>query len=102
MRCSRALSSRFCLGFFVRLTCFAVFVIDIGVPRNVDPQVDELDAVFRYDIDDLTAVADENADERRREQVQAEAIVVEEQQNFDGWFSALRAVPTINMIAAQT
>jgi glutamyl-tRNA reductase len=72
-----------------------VFVIDIGVPRNVDPAVDDLDAVFRYDIDDLTAVADENVEERRREQVRAEAIVAEEQQNFDGWFAALRAVPTI-------
>jgi glutamyl-tRNA reductase len=72
-----------------------VFVIDIGVPRNVDPAVDALDAVFRYDIDDLSAVADENSDERRREQVQAEAIVAQEQQNFDGWFAALRAVPTI-------
>jgi glutamyl-tRNA reductase len=72
-----------------------VFVIDIGVPRNVDPAVDALDAVFRYDIDDLSALADENAKERRREQVQAEAIVAQEHQNFDGWFAALRAVPTI-------
>ena len=72
-----------------------VFVIDIGVPRNADPEIDALDAVFRYDIDDLSAVADENTEERRREQVLAEAIVAEEQQRFEGWFTALRAVPTI-------
>ena len=72
-----------------------VFVIDIGVPRNVDPAIDSLDAVYRYDIDDLSTVADENTEERRREQVRAEAIVAEEQQHFDGWFAALRAVPTI-------
>ncbi len=78
-----------------------VFVIDIGVPRNVDPAVDRLDAVFRYDIDDLSAVADENVEERRREQAQAEAIVAQEQQNFDGWFAALRAVPTIKHLRSR-
>jgi glutamyl-tRNA reductase len=78
-----------------------ILVIDIGVPRNADPAIDALDPVYRYDIDDLAAVADENADERRREQVKAEAIVSEEQQRFDGWFTALRAVPTIQHLRAR-
>jgi glutamyl-tRNA reductase len=72
-----------------------IFVIDIGVPRNADPAIDELDDVYRYDIDDLASLADENAEERHRETARAEAIVAEEQQRFDGWFAALRAVPTI-------
>jgi len=72
-----------------------VFVIDIGVPRNVDPSVNELDDVYLFDLDDLAGVAEENAEERRRETVRAEAIVAEEQQNFQGWMSALQAVPTI-------
>lgn len=72
-----------------------IFVIDIGVPRNADPAIDRLDDVYRYDIDALAAVASENAEERRREQARAEAIVAEEQQRFEGWFAALRAVPTI-------
>jgi glutamyl-tRNA reductase len=72
-----------------------MFVIDIGVPRNVDPAVDRLDGVYLYDIDDLGALASENAEKRRRETARAEAIVAEEQQRFDGWFAALRAVPTI-------
>jgi glutamyl-tRNA reductase len=72
-----------------------IFVIDIGVPRNADPAIDRLDDVYRYDVDALTAVASENAEERRREQARAEAIVGEEQQRFEGWFAALRAVPTI-------
>jgi glutamyl-tRNA reductase len=72
-----------------------IFVIDIGVPRNADPEIDRLDDVYRYDIDALAAVASGNAEERRREQARAEAIVAEEQQRFEGWFAALRAVPTI-------
>jgi len=72
-----------------------LFVIDIGVPRNADPAIDAIDNLFRYDLDDLGAVARENAQERAREAERAKAIVDEEQQRFDGWFAALRAVPTI-------
>ena len=72
-----------------------VFVIDLGVPRNVDPAVNGLDDVYLFDLDDLSGVAEENAEERRRETIRAEAIVAEEQQNFAGWLSALQAVPTI-------
>ncbi|HXV37765.1 MAG TPA: glutamyl-tRNA reductase, partial [Myxococcota bacterium] len=72
-----------------------LFVIDIGVPRNADPAIDAIDNLYRYDLDDLASIADENAEQRRREAERATAIVVEEQQRFDGWFAALRAVPTI-------
>jgi glutamyl-tRNA reductase len=72
-----------------------LFVVDLGVPRNVDPRVDELDGVYLYDVDDLGRVAEANAEERRRERVRAEAIVLEEAQRFDGWLAALAAVPTI-------
>ena len=72
-----------------------LFVIDIGVPRNAETEVNQLDNVYLYDIDDLGAVAEENAEQRRRETVHAERLVTEEQQRFDGWFAALRAVPTI-------
>jgi glutamyl-tRNA reductase len=78
-----------------------IFVIDIGVPRNADPEIDRLDDVYRYDIDALASVARENADGRRIEQARAEAIVAEEQQRFEGWFSALRAVPTIRDLRAR-
>ena len=72
-----------------------LFVIDIGVPRNADPAIDAIDNLYRYDLDDLGAVASENTEQRAREAERAMAIVVEEQQRFDGWFAALRAVPTI-------
>jgi glutamyl-tRNA reductase len=78
-----------------------IFVIDIGVPRNAEPEIHRLDNVYLYDIDDLVSVADDNAEQRRRETVRAEAIVVEEQQRFDGWFAALRAVPTIRHLRAR-
>jgi len=72
-----------------------LFVIDIGVPRNADPAIDAIENLYRYDLDDLGAVASTNAEQRAREAERGMAIVVEEQQRFDGWFAALRAVPTI-------
>lgn len=72
-----------------------IFMIDIGVPRNVDPAVNDLDNVYLYDLDDMAGVAEANAEERRREVVHAEAVVLEEQQRFEGWLAALTAVPTI-------
>ena len=72
-----------------------IFVIDIGVPRNVDPAVNDLDNVYLYDLDDMSGVAEANAEERRREVVHAEEIVLEEQQRFEGWLAARSAVPTI-------
>jgi glutamyl-tRNA reductase len=72
-----------------------LFLIDIGVPRNVDPGVHDLDAAFLYDLDDLQQVAASNEQERRRESERAERIVSEEYQHFDGWLQALHAVPTI-------
>jgi len=72
-----------------------VFVIDIGVPRNADPEINRLDNAYLYDIDDLGSMARENEEQRRRETARAEAIVEEQRQRFDGWLAALRAVPTI-------
>jgi glutamyl-tRNA reductase len=78
-----------------------IFAIDLGVPRNVDPAVNQLDDVYLYDVDDLSGVAEANAEERRRETVRAEAIVQEEVERFDGWLGALRAVPTIRRLRAR-
>jgi glutamyl-tRNA reductase len=60
--------------------------------------VNDLDNVYLYDLDDMSGLADANAEERRREVVRAEEIVREEQQRFEGWLAALGAVPTIRLL----
>jgi len=79
-----------------------LFVIDIGVPRNADPAIDALDNVYRYDLDDLGKIAMKNSELRQHEAERANAIVVEEQQRFDGWMASRRVVPTIRDIRART
>jgi glutamyl-tRNA reductase len=72
-----------------------IFLIDMGVPRNIDPAVNGFDNAYLYDIDDLHGVAAANEEERRRESLAGERIVLEEQERFAGWMVALQAVPTI-------
>jgi glutamyl-tRNA reductase len=72
-----------------------LFLIDIGVPRNIDAGVHELDSAYLYDLDDLQDVAAANEKERRRESERAERIILEEREHFDGWLVTLQAVPTI-------
>jgi len=78
-----------------------IFVIDLGVPRNAESEINAFENVYLYDIDDLGSVADDNARERTREAVRGEEIVAEQQQRFDGWFAALRAVPTIRHLRSR-
>lgn len=72
-----------------------MFLVDMSVPRNFDPAINDLDNVYLYDIDDLSGVAEINRDERGREAIKAEAIVDEEVDSFCRWMSGLDAVPTI-------
>ncbi len=72
-----------------------LFFIDIAVPRDVEPRVNEIDNVYLYDIDDLQGVVDLNREERNKEAVRAEHIIDEETLKFDMWMSTLDAVPTI-------
>jgi len=72
-----------------------VFIIDISVPRNIDPEINDLPNVYLYDVDDLQGVVDSNVEERRKEADKAEAIIMEEIETFQRWQSSLDAVPTI-------
>ncbi|HON99371.1 MAG TPA: glutamyl-tRNA reductase [Syntrophales bacterium] len=72
-----------------------LFLIDIAVPRDIDPEAGELDNVFLYNMDDLQDVADENMRMRREEAQQAEGIVAEETERFMEWLKTLAVVPTI-------
>ncbi|MFB3926509.1 MAG: glutamyl-tRNA reductase [Syntrophales bacterium] len=72
-----------------------LFLIDIAVPRDIDPAAGEIDNVYLYNIDDLQGVVDGNIRSRAVEAEKAEAIVDEEVLRFSHWFSSLEAVPTI-------
>jgi glutamyl-tRNA reductase len=73
----------------------ALFIIDIAVPRDVDPKAGEIEQVFLYNIDDLQAIVRENLEKRGAEVGRAEQIVEEEVQKFATWQRAREAVPTI-------
>lgn len=75
-----------------------MFLIDLGVPRNFDERLNELENVYLYDIDDLDAVADKSRSERQREAEKAEMLVEEEIESFLRWMRELEIVPAINDI----
>lgn len=73
----------------------AVFIIDISVPRNIDPTINDLDSVYLYDVDDLQGVVDSNMHERQKEALKGHDIIEEEVEVFNAWLHSLDAVPTI-------
>jgi glutamyl-tRNA reductase len=72
-----------------------MFLIDIAVPRDIDPKVNDLDNVYLYDVDDLQGVVQANLKERQKEAHRAEAIVREEIGQFHIWLANLEVKPTI-------
>ncbi|HXB64312.1 MAG TPA: glutamyl-tRNA reductase [Solirubrobacteraceae bacterium] len=78
-----------------------LLLIDIAVPRDVDPRCAALEGVTLYDIDDLQRVVARNLDTRASEIPRAERIVEEEIQRFAGWLGQLDALPTISALREQ-
>ncbi|MFH1350140.1 MAG: glutamyl-tRNA reductase [Pseudomonadota bacterium] len=72
-----------------------LFLIDIAVPRDVEPRVNDLGNVYVYDIDDLRGVTEINMAQRKQEALKAERIVEEEVIKFEKWLKTLEVVPTI-------
>ena len=72
-----------------------MFFIDIAVPRDVDPTINEIDNVYVYDIDDLQGLVESNKEERKKQVQQAEEIVAQGVEAFQGWLRTLEVVPTI-------
>ena len=72
-----------------------IFMIDISNPRNIDSDVDKVDNVYLYDIDDLQSKVNVNTEGRAREASKAEEIVSQEVETYLQWERALDAVPTI-------
>jgi len=72
-----------------------LFIIDVAVPRDVDPEVSEIEQVFLYNVDDLQSIVQENLARRGAEIARAEAIVDEELSRFTAWQRSRRAIPTV-------
>jgi glutamyl-tRNA reductase len=68
----------------------SLFLIDIAMPRNVDPAVDTLDNVYLYNLDDLQMIVNENMSKRSGEMEHAAAIVEQETSEFTRWLRAHR------------
>lgn len=77
-----------------------LFLIDIAVPRDIDPAVNTLPNVFLYDIDDLNGVVSSNLEERMREARRVELIIEEELDSFEAWLESMEVVPTVAAIRA--
>lgn len=73
----------------------SMFLIDLGIPRNFDPRINDLDNVYLYHVDDLTEVANENLQGREGEAEKGEEIIDQEVSTFRDWLDSLGGVPTI-------
>jgi glutamyl-tRNA reductase len=78
-----------------------LFIIDIGVPRNVDAAAKRIDNVFLHDIDTLNVVVDRNLDKRHAEVAKVREIVHEEVLKFHQWHNSLQVTPTIQDLRDQ-
>jgi glutamyl-tRNA reductase len=72
-----------------------LFFIDIAVPRDLDPEINEIDNVYLYDVDDLSQVVEINKSDRATEATKAERIVLDEGLKFLGWLGNMALAPTI-------
>ena len=78
-----------------------LFLIDIAVPRDIDPLINKLTNVFLYDIDDLKEVVEKNLEERKDEIEKVKKIIYEEKNKFISWYRTREVVPIIKSIKNQ-
>ncbi len=76
-------------------------LIDLAVPRDLDPAIRDLDGCYLYDIDDLEGIVTETLSLRRREAERAESIVAAEAEKFHEWHASLDVVPAIASLRAR-
>lgn len=79
-----------------------MFLVDIAVPRDIDPRIADIDGVYLYDIDDLQQVVQGNQEQRKKESEQAKTLLEEEAQTLLGWLKSLESVPLIRAIQEQS
>ncbi|MEH7348999.1 glutamyl-tRNA reductase [Gottfriedia acidiceleris] len=75
-----------------------LFLVDIAVPRDIEPSIHNIDSAFLYDIDDLQGIVAENLAEREREAVKIKKAITEEIDIFQSWLSMLGVVPVISAL----
>jgi glutamyl-tRNA reductase len=73
----------------------AIFLIDLAVPRDIEPEVGKIPGAFLYNVDDLQGIVLEGEDQRRLEAVKAESIIDEQVDRFLEWYRARRMTPTL-------
>jgi len=78
-----------------------IFMVDLAVPRDIEPEVAELDDVFLYTLDDLGSIVSENLDARRSAVQQAEAIIDTQVGQFMHWMKVRETVPLIRQLREQ-
>ena len=86
------------VGDILRHSGRPLFIVDIAVPRDVDPALGELTNVFLHNIDDLNLLVARNIERRRREIPRAEAIVDVEVRQFGRWLDSLQLLPTVRLL----
>ena len=79
-----------------------LFLIDIAVPRDIEPAASELENVYLYNIDNLQDIVDENMHVRKKEAIKAEKIIDEEVTRYINWQKELESVPTIVSLRNKT
>ncbi len=75
-----------------------VVLMDIAVPRDIDPEVGKLENVFYHDMDSLKIIVDQNLQKRRDQIPLVKKIIMEEMVGFFAWYNALDVVPTIKLL----
>ncbi len=78
-----------------------LFLFDLAVPRDIDPLAGEMEGVRLFNIDDLSAIAEENLETRRQAVADAEAVIEEELARFMRWWESLEALPVFRALRRQ-
>jgi glutamyl-tRNA reductase len=75
--------------------------LDLGIPRNIEPEAGRIDDAFLYGVDDLQEIATRNRSEREKEIPNAERIIEEEVRDFLAWYGSLAVVPTLTALRSE-
>ena len=78
-----------------------IFIVDLAVPRDVEPEARELDDIFLYSVDDLASLVRENLKLRQGAVEEAEAIVTEQSESFNHWLESRTVVPVLKAMRDQ-